>query len=266
MLAFKDYVNLDRKKKPHIDDSDATEHYGKDKYKISTKTDPVLDDIVQEKPFAKSKEQQIDPYEPKQEDKFKSKAISFKDFDDLLIGFEDHPKPNPLADRDNTALFGKVSPEKLMISNLETEHGTANRLNTLLRQKETGQSISDIKEGDANAGKEFDKVYKNALDSFMKDYNKLPETEDEDELKFRAHEKKMAEKELQKMTDEQKKQAKIRNIKKFMPKRTVIKPVVQVEEKPKFVSSRKKGQPPLRLDVLQKPVEGFEKSKIEELL
>jgi len=49
-----------------------------------------------------------------------------------------------------------------------------------------------------------------------------------------------------------------------MPKRTVIKPVVQVEEKPKFVSSRKKGKPPLRLDVLQKPVEGFERSKIEE--
>ena len=123
MLAFKDYVNLDRKKKPHIDDSDATENYGKDKYKISTKTDPVLDDIGLDKPLHVSKEQQIDPYEPKQEDNFKSKAISFKDFDDLLIGFEDHPKPNPLADRDNTALFGKVSPEE---HDLKFRNGTRN--------------------------------------------------------------------------------------------------------------------------------------------
>ena len=48
MLAFKSYLDLD-KKKPHIDDADATDHYGNDKYKISTKTDPILDDFVQEK-------------------------------------------------------------------------------------------------------------------------------------------------------------------------------------------------------------------------
>ena len=97
MLAFKDHFKFDSKK-PHIDDGDATENYGHDKYKISTKTDPVLDDIVQERPLSVAREQEIDAYEPKQEDKFKSKSINFKDFDDLLIGFEDGPlTSNPLA-------------------------------------------------------------------------------------------------------------------------------------------------------------------------
>jgi hypothetical protein len=267
MLAFRSYVDLD-KKKPKVDDSDATEHYGNDRYKISTKTDSVLDDIVQEKPFSKSKEQQIDPYEEKGDDKFKSKAINFKDFDDLLIGFEDHPKPNPLGAKDNTALFGKVSPDELMISNLETQAGTSNKLNTLLRHKETGDSIDDIRASDAQLGKEFDAQYDNALNSFMKDYNALPETKDKDELKYRAEGKKRSLKALEQIRDEQKKSARIKGIKKFMPtKRTVIKPVVPVEKKPKkFISQRRKGQPPLRLDVLQNPVEGFnDTSKIGKL-
>jgi len=171
MLAFHRYIDLDQKKKPKVEDSDATEHYGNDIYKISTKTDSVLDDIIQEKPFAKSKEQEIDPYEPKQEDKFKSKAISFKDFDDLLIGFDDGPlKSNPLADRDNTALFGKVSPEELMMSNLETQAGTSNKLNRLMRQKDTGETMEDIREGDKIADKQVNKDFDTNFSEFMKLY------------------------------------------------------------------------------------------------
>jgi hypothetical protein len=223
MLAFKDFINLD-KKKPHIDDGDATENYGHDKYKISTKTDPVLDDIVQERPLSIAREQEIDAYEPKQEDKFKSKSINFKDFDDLLIGFEDGPlKSNPLADRDNTALFGKVSPEELMMSNLETQAGTSNKLNTLLRQKETGQSINEIQEEDKALGKERDKSYKEALDDFMNDYNKLPKTTDKTELKLREKGRRKTIEEIAKITNEPKIIGK-----KFMRKRTVIRPVVPV--------------------------------------
>ena len=156
MLAFHRFVELD-KKKPKVEDSDATEHYGNDRYKISTKTDSALDDIVQEKPFAKSKEQEIDPYEPKQENKFKSKAINFSDFDDLLIGFSDGPlKSNPLGAKDNTALFGKISPEELMISNLETQAGTSNRLNRLMRQKDTGQTMEEIRDDDKYVDKVVD--------------------------------------------------------------------------------------------------------------
>ena len=264
MLAFKNHIQFDSKK-PHIDDGDATENYGHDKYKISTKTDPVLDDIVQERPLSVAREQEIDAYEPKQEDKFKSKSINFKDFDDLLIGFEDGPlKSNPLADRDNTALFGKVSPEELMMSNLETQAGTSNKLNTLLRQKETGRSISDIKAEDAQIGQTYDDVYKNGLDTFMKEYNALQPTTDVDELKAREEGKTKTIKALKQMTEEQKTKAIIRS-KQILPKKTVIRPVVPVE-KPKLISQRKKGNPPLRLDVLQKPVQGFnDKTKINPL-
>jgi hypothetical protein len=146
----------------------------------------VLDDIVQEKPFAKSKEQEIDPYEPKQEDKFKSKAINFKDFDDLLIGFEDHPKSNPLADRDNTALFGKVSPEELMISNLETQAGTSNRLNRLMRQKDTGEKMEDIREGDKIADKQVNEEFDTNFSEFMKEYkNEISELPSNKKTEFR---------------------------------------------------------------------------------
>ena len=86
------------KNKPYNDDADATDYYGNDKYKISTKTDPIPDDIGQERPLSVAREQEIYPYESKQEDTFKSKSISFKDFDDLLIGFDDGPlKSNPLG-------------------------------------------------------------------------------------------------------------------------------------------------------------------------
>ena len=80
MLAFKDHIKFDSNN-PHIEDGDATVNYGNDKYKISTMTVSVLDNITKERPFQLSKEQEIDPYEPKQEDKFKlkSKSIYFKD-------------------------------------------------------------------------------------------------------------------------------------------------------------------------------------------
>ena len=274
MLAFKDFINLD-KKKPHIDDADATENYGHDKYKISTKTDPVLDDIVQERPLAVAREQEIDPYEPKQEDKFKSKSINFNDFDDLLIGFKDEGlKRNPLADRDNTALFGKVSPEELMMSNLESEGGTLNRLNTLVRHKETGESIDDIRanynDQDKVLGQKYDDIYKKQLDSFMEMYNKMPITTDKKELSRREKIKNENLETVSDILDEQKakaiKRARI-NITKPIQNKTVIRPVVVPVSKPKLISQRKKGNPPLRLDVLQKPVQGFDdKTKINPLV
>ena len=126
---------------------------------------------MQEKPFAKRKEQEIDPYEEKGDDKFKSKAINFKDFDDLLIGFDDGPlKSNPLAERDNTALFGKVSPEELMMSNLETQAGTSNRLNRLMRQKDTGQTMEEIRDDDKYVDKVVDDDYEKHYNTFIKLY------------------------------------------------------------------------------------------------
>ena len=112
MLAFSKYTDLE-KKKPKIEDEEATEHYGNDKYKMSTNTDSVSDDIVLEKPLKQSKEQQIGPYEQKQEDK----------------SFKDVPKSNPLGDRDNTAFFGSISAVELALLNLVIGNGVSNRLN-----------------------------------------------------------------------------------------------------------------------------------------
>jgi len=214
MLAFRSYVDLN-KKKPKVDDSDATEHYGNDRYKISTKTDSVLDDIVQEKPFSKSKEQQIDPYEEKGDDKFKSKAINFKDFDDLLIGFEDHPKPNPLGAKDNTALFGKVSPDELMISNLETQAGTSNRLNRIMRQKETGESLEKIREDDKDVDIEVDRDFEQGYNNFIKLYK--------DEISELPSNKKTEFREAIKGVKEIKALDKVR--KKGLQSKTIIQPV-----------------------------------------
>ena len=158
-------------------------------------------------------------------------------------------------------MFGVVSPSELMLSNLETENGVPNRLNTLLKQKDTGMSIDQIKTEDAQLGKAYDNLEKNGLDSFMKEYNALSPTTDVDELKMREQGKKKTVKAIKDMTEEQRKQAMIRS-RKFMPKKTVIQPVVPPtpKEKPKVISDRKKGEPPLRLQE-QEPVKGFKESK-----
>jgi len=261
MLAFKSYIKPSNKKynidlKSVDEDVPRKESYKLANPHVSFDNDPTVSTI----PIAK--EQTIDPYEPKEQDVFKAKPLSYKAFDDLLIGFSpDAVKTPALADNDTKAMFGVVSPSELMLSNLETENGVPNRLNTLLKQKDTGMSIDQIKTEDAQLGKAYDNLEKNGLDSFMKEYNALSPTTDVDELKMREQGKKKTVKAIKDMTEEQRKQAMIRS-RKFMPKKTVIQPVVPPtpKEKPKVISDRKKGEPPLRLQE-QEPVKGFKESK-----
>jgi hypothetical protein len=98
--------------------------------------------------------------------------MSFKDFDELLVGFEYHPRKSDtiLANRDNIQLYGEVSPGELALSNFETEGGTSNRLNRLMRQKETGQSMEKIREDDKDADKQADKEFEEGYNNFMKLY------------------------------------------------------------------------------------------------
>ena len=122
-------------------------------------------------------------------------------------------------------------------------------------------SIDDIKTQDAQLGKSYDNVYKNALDSFMKEYNALSPTSDKDEIKAREQGKTKTIKAIKEMTDEQRKQAMIRS-RKFMPlKKTVIQPVVPPKEK--LIVNKLKDQPPLRLQVLQEPVAGFKQKEMK---
>ena len=114
MLSFSKYVN-ENKKKPKVEYGDANEYLpnGRDSFHISYKSPKILDDITEQKPFSITGEQKTDPYEEREPtDKFKSKPLNFKDFDDLLIGFEHHPQKSDtvLANRDNIQLYGVVTP------------------------------------------------------------------------------------------------------------------------------------------------------------
>ena len=255
MYAFSNYLKPSNKKYSIDLESVDEDVPRKDSFKLANPhitfdNDPAVSTI----PLAK--EQTIDPYEPKEHDLFKVKPLSYREFDDLLIGFSPEPIKTPsLANNDTKAMFGVVSGSELALSNFETEHGTSNRLNTLLRQKETGQSMDEIKLSDAQLGQAYDNAYQNGLDSFMKEYNALQPTTDVDELKAREEGKTKTIKALKQMTEEQKTKAMIRS-KRFMPKKTVIQPVVPVS-KPKLISNRKRGEAPLRLQVLQEPVQGF---------
>ena len=263
MFAFSNYIKPSNKKYSiDLKSIDENTPSSKDTYKLANPNvtfdnDPAVTSI----PLAK--ERTIDPYEEKEHDIFKAKPLSYKAFDDLLIGFSPEPIKTPaLANNDTKAMFGVVSGPELMLSNLETQAGTSNKLNTLLRQKETGDSIDNIKASDAQIGPTYDNVYQNSLKAFMKDYNELHPTTDADELKLREVNKTKTIKALKEMTEEQKTKAMIR-AKRFMPKKTVIQPVVPVE-KQKIVTNRKKGETPLRLKS-QAPVKEFYDSTRESL-
>ena len=171
MLAFSSYIEP-KKKKVTISDEDAEERYPKESFKISNKTDQFIDEIPISAPAHQAKEQTIDEFTPKEPEKYKVKPYNFRDFDELLIGFpeEHHNSDLALADRDNALLFGTVTAEELALSNFETEHGTSNRLNRLLRQKETGLSMDEIKDLDTTVDNSVDKQYKEELEEFMKLY------------------------------------------------------------------------------------------------
>jgi hypothetical protein len=98
--------------------------------------------------------------------------MNFKDFDELLIGFEYHPQKSDtiLADNDTKAMFGVVSPSELALSNFETQAGTSNRINRLQRQKDYGESMELIRENDKNIDKENDLEFDEHYSNFMKMY------------------------------------------------------------------------------------------------
>jgi hypothetical protein len=117
MLSFSKYVNAN-KKTPKVEYGDANQYFPnpRESFHISYKSSAVLDDITEQKPFSITGEQKTDPYEENEPaDKFKSKPLNFKDFDDLLIGFEHHPQKSGtvLADNDTKAMFGVVTPGEL---------------------------------------------------------------------------------------------------------------------------------------------------------
>ena len=141
-------------------------------YKItSNKNDDKLDEVKENYKIPHIKASNIKDFDnlPEKVDKYKIREINQKEFNNEFMGFDD-PLLNYKGTRkiDNAYLYGEPSSKELMISNLQTESGTNNKLNDKLLSIETGESIEDIKDAnqyvDNERNEEIDKIL-NAIEN-----------------------------------------------------------------------------------------------------
>ena len=140
-------------------------------------------------------------------------------------------------------MFGVVSPQELFISNFETEGGTSNRLNRLMRQKENGLTMEEIRELDTIVDKAVDEDFEQGYNKFLKDYK--------DEIAKLSSSEKTQIRENAKIVKAERKTMHKGIIKPVRPvsapppglerkKPIIIKPVTEVENTPKPKSQRKR--------------------------
>ena len=129
---------LTKQKKRNINLNDFNDFINDDHkhYKItSNKNDDKLDEVKENYKIPHIKASNIKDFDnlPEKVDKYKIREINQKEFNNEFMGFDD-PLLNYKGTRkiENAYLYGEPSSKELMISNLQTESGTSNKLNDKL--------------------------------------------------------------------------------------------------------------------------------------